>query len=312
MKNKKYSRLNYFIPVGILLCVFLISFKTSAQSLTFVQSSKTAKLFEYDRSAALDLKEESSREQDGISIRDVSFASYSSPDKRVKAYIISPRGKGDFAGVIFFHWYGRPNGNRNQFVDEAVALAKQGTVSLLIQGYFPWAQDPTDAVADRQRVIDQTIDVRRSLDLLLSQPGVNAKRVAFVGHDYGAMYGSILASVDKRVKNYNLIAGIGSFSDWSLRYWLAKDSDGSKEAYRKSLSEVDPMTHIARAKSAKLFFQFANQDEHITKAEAESFFNAAGKTKQIKWYDGKHELNVEAARRDRRAWLTRQLKLVKP
>ena len=311
MKNEKFSGLNYFILVGTLLCVFPASAKTLAQTLTFAQNNKTAKLFEYDRSAALDLKEESSRKQDGITIRDVSYASYSSPERRVKAYLISPSAKGGFAGVIFFHWYGRPNGNRNQFVDEAVALAKQGTVSLLIQGYFPWAQEPTDAVADRQRVIDQTVDVRRSLDLLLSQPGVNPKRVAFVGHDYGAMYGSILASVDRRVKNYILIAGISSFSDWSLRYWLVENSDSSKEVYRKSLSDVDPITHIARAKSAKLFFQFANQDEHITKTEAESFFNAAGKTKQIKWYDGKHELNVEAARRDRIEWLAQQLKLAR-
>lgn len=296
------QRVKILIISGALTISFL-------QAAAFYPVSAKEKLFDYDRSAALDLKEESSRMQDGITIKDVSFASYSSPNKRVKAYLVSPAGKGSFAGVMFFHWYGRPNGNRNQFVDEAVALAKQGTVSLLIQGDFPWAQDPTDAAADRKRVIDQTIDARRGLDLLLAQPGVDRKRIAYVGHDYGAMYGAILASVDNRVKNYILIAGISSFSDWSLRYWLAKTSDDGKAVYRKSLSEVDPITHIARAKSAKLFFQFANEDEHITKAEAEAFYNAAGKTKQIKWYDGKHELNVEAARNDRRAWLVQQLNL---
>ncbi len=103
-------------------------------------------------------------------------------------------------------------------------------------------------MADRQRVIDQVIETRRALDLLLSQPGVDQKRIAFVGHDYGAMYGSILAAADKRVKSFILIAGIGSFSDWSLRYWLAKTSDSNKAAYRKSLSEVDPITNIARAR----------------------------------------------------------------
>lgn len=183
------------------ILIILVALATSLlQTAAFCRANAKEKIFDYDRSAALDLREESSRRQDGIIIKDVSYASYSSPNKRVKAYLISPAGKGSFAGVMFFHWYGRPNGNRNQFVDEAVELAKQGTVSLLIQGDFPWTQDPTDAAADRQRVIDQTIEARRGLDLLLAQPGVSPKRIAYVGHDYGAMYGAILASVDSTLR----------------------------------------------------------------------------------------------------------------
>jgi predicted esterase len=266
--------------------------------------------FNYDRNAALDLKEESVKEIDGIPVRDISFAANTPQTGRVKAYLVSPAGKGPFAGVIFFHWYGRTNGDRNQFVDEAVALAKKGTASLLIQGTFPWSQAPTGAAADRQRVINQTIEVRRSLDLLLAQPDVDRSRVAFVGHDYGAMYGAILANVDKRINKYILIAGTGSFSDWSLRYWLAKLPDSEKNAYRKSLNEVDPLTHIARVKSAQFLFQFARSDEHITKEVAENFYNSARAKKEIIWYDGKHELNVEAARQKRIVWLTTQLRLV--
>ncbi|HVF86332.1 MAG TPA: hypothetical protein VM866_02025 [Pyrinomonadaceae bacterium] len=270
---------------------------------------EAAQLFAYDRSAPFDLREESSREQDGITVKDVSYAAYVPQRGRVKAYIIKPSGKGSFAGVVFFHWYGSPNGNRDQFVDEAVALAKQGVVSLLIQGYFPWSQPPTDGATDRRRVIDQTIEVRRALDLLLSQPGVDRKRLAYVGHDYGAMYGAIVAAVDKRIRAYVLVAGIGSFSDWSLKYWLEKTTDDGKKAYRQTMRAVDPITHIPRAKPAKLFFQFANSDKYITRAEATALYNAAGNPKEIKWYDAEHYLNVEAARKDRVEWLRGQLRL---
>lgn len=267
--------------------------------------------FSYDQSVAFDLKEESARDQDGVTIRDVTYAANTPQRDRIKAYLIQPVGKGPFAGVLFFHWYGTPNGNRNQFLDEAVSLAKQGTASLLIQGYFPWAVPPVDDETDRRRVIDETIEVRRALDLLLSQPGVARKRVGFVGHDYGAMYGAIAAGVDKRVKTYILVAGIGSFSNWSLDYWLKAIPAADKEAYREALKPIDPITQIASATPATLLFQFANSDEHIKKEAALAFYDAASKPKQIKWYDGKHELNVQAARDDRRAWLTRELRLVK-
>ena len=132
---------------------------------------EAAQIFAYERSVPLDLREESSKELDGITVKDVSYAAYGPQRGRVKAYLIKPGGKGSFAGVVFFHWYGNPNGNRDQFLDEAMTLAKRGVISLLIQGYFPWSQPPTDGATDRRRVIDQTIEVRRALDLLLSQPG---------------------------------------------------------------------------------------------------------------------------------------------
>jgi dienelactone hydrolase len=268
--------------------------------------------FTYNPSVVFALKEESAKEQDGVTIRDVNYAAYSPQRGRIKAYLVQPGGKGPFAGVLYFHWYGTPNGNRDQFLNEAVSLAKQGAASLLIQGYFPWAVPPADANTDSQRVVDETIEVRRALDLLLSQPEVDQKRVGYVGHDYGAMYGAITAAVDKRVKAYVLIAGIGSFSNWSLDYWLKSIPADDKEAYRAALKPIDPITQIASAAPATLMFQFANSDEHIKKEAAIDFFDAASRPKQVRWYEGKHELNVEAAREDRREWLTRQLHLAKP
>ncbi len=276
-----------------------------------VASDDQSAVFKYDASAAFDLKEESVKNQEGVTIRDINYAAATSKRGRVNAYLVQPAGKGPFAGVLFFHWYGAPNGNRSQFLDEAVSLARDGVSSLLIQGYFPWGVQPADADTDRQRVIDETIEVRRALDLLLSQPGVDRKRIGYVGHDYGAMYGAIIAGVDKRVTAYILIAGIGSFSNWSLDYWLKDIPGPDKEAYRQALNPIDPITQIARAAPADLLFQFANSDEHITKEAAIAFSGAATSPKQIKWYDGKHELNVEAARNDRRAWLTQKLHLTK-
>lgn len=273
-------------------------------------NSISDKPFTYDRTVAFDLKEVSKTDAGGIAVRDIDYTSYAPKHKRVKAYLVKPQGTGPFAGIVYFHWLGEKKSDRTQFLDEAKALAHQGVVSLLIQGFFPWSEPPTNAKADRQQVIDQTIEVRRALDLLLSQKEVDPKRVAYVGHDYGAMYGSVASGFDKRVKTYVLIAAPGTFGDWSLKYWPATAAQGA-ELYRQTMKEVDPIQYISRAAPASLLFQFANDDKFIPKAVALEFFNAASEPKQIKWYDAKHDLEVEAARVDRDEWLIKELALGK-
>jgi dienelactone hydrolase len=250
----------------------------------------------------------SAKEEGGVTIKDINYAAYNARHGRIRAYLIEPKGAGPHAGVVFFHWLGRTKSDRSQFLDEATALAKQGVVSLLIQGYFQWLEPPTDGGADRQQVIDQTIEVRRALDLLLSQPEVDPRRIGYVGHDYGAMYGAIVAGLEKRAKAYVLMAGMGSFSDWSLKYWPATAKRG-EVAYRHSMKAVDPIHYVSHASPAALFFQFANSDVFIPKAAATAFFEKASRPKQDEWYDSAHDLNVEAARSDRREWLARQLGL---
>src|ERR1051325_88523 len=101
--------------IAVLLFVLTLVGPSSAASLLLVPDEETAKLFAYDRSRALDLKEVSAKEQDGITVRDVEYAAYTRERGRIKAFLVEPAGKGPFAGVLFFHWYGRPKGNREQF-----------------------------------------------------------------------------------------------------------------------------------------------------------------------------------------------------
>jgi len=302
MSKTGLSRVGSILSAAVLIILL-------QSSVVLAQRGNSGKsLFDYDRSIAFDLKEASSRDQSGVTIRDINYASYNPDHKRIAAYLVSPGGKGPFAGVVFFHWLGNVKSDRNEFLDEAIALARQGTVSLLIQGHFPWIEQPSEAQADRQQIIDQTIEVRRALDLLVSQPHVDRRRIGFVGHDYGAMYGSIVAGVEKRVKTFVFITAIGTFSDWSLKYWPVTAKAG-EEVYRNAVSELDPVNYVAHAAPASLLFQFATRDKYIPREAAMAYYDAATNPKQIKWYDTIHELDVEPARVDRRAWLTQQLKL---
>ena len=75
------------------------------------------------------------------------------------------------------------------------------------------AVDEGELVPDPRRAKDYEFtaqmakDVRRALDVLLAQPGLDKSRVAIVGHDFGAMWGALAAPADPRVTHFVYMAG---------------------------------------------------------------------------------------------------------
>jgi dienelactone hydrolase len=273
---------------------------------------QTLPLFNYDSSIPFEMTVVSEREQDGVIIQDLTYMALDSEYTRssagkIMAYLVKPAQNGSYAGVLFAHGFGNGWGNRDQFLEEAVSLAHQGVVSILPIGLFPWmVQYSADAEQNQTKVIKQVIELRRSLDLLLIQPGIDPERIAFVGHDYGAMHGAVLAGVEKRIAAYVLMAGDASYSDWAITYFV-KPKD--EEAFRTFGSAVDPITYLPHVAPAKLFFQFAESDRFIPRESADQSFQAASEPKEISMYDSAgHTLN-EQARQDRLAWLVSQLGL---
>ena len=271
-----------------------------------VHAQTNAGLFSYNAKLDYKISEDTAFYKNNILIRGISYISCNPVHGRIKAYLVMPSSQPPYAGITYFHWLGRPNGNRNEFLDEAIEMADHSVLSILIQGYFPWTEQPVSGEKDKQQVIDQTIDLRRAIDILLMQPGIEKSRIAFVGHDYGAMFGSIMAGIDKRVKACVLVTGMGNFGDWSLKYWK-KPSEGGAEKYRKLLTPVDPISYISDARPTSLFFQFANKDIYITKETALQFFNAASDPKLVKWYNTEHEMMIPEVRKDRVEWVKKQL-----
>ncbi len=84
--------------------------------------------FTYNSEAPFELTVLSEREKDGASIQDISFKSPLSG--KVSAYLIVPPEPQIQAGLIFGHW---GEGNRGEFVDEAVVFARLGFVSLCLE-----------------------------------------------------------------------------------------------------------------------------------------------------------------------------------
>jgi hypothetical protein len=263
--------------------------------------AERAQLFAYDDSAPLGLKVKKKSRRAGIEVDDVVF---DAADRHVAAYLVRPKST-PRAAVLWAHWFAEePNANRTEFLPDALALAKKGVVSLLPQGFFPWTETLTGkADADRQLAIDQVVQLRRALDVLAAQSGEGVP-VGFVGHDYGAMFGSLLVA-DGRPKAYVFMAPDATFANWFIKYFVR---GASATEYQEAFAPLDPVNYVGEAAPASVLFQFAMSDRYVPGYIADKLSEAASDPKKTESYESGHELD-DAARRDRLAWLGTELGL---
>jgi dienelactone hydrolase len=225
--------------------------------------------------------------------------------------LFRPEGQETLAAILYVHWYEpeSADSNRGQFVEEAKELARGGAVCLLIETLW---SDPDFFIKrtqadDMQNSMEEVVNIRRAMDLLLSQPNVDPNRFAYVGHDFGGMYGVLAGSLDQRPKHYVIMAATSRFPDWYL--YLPKLEGEARETFIREMSEIDPIVHTLNLAPADVFFQFGTDDPHVPKERAEEFFAATHDPKELKWYESGHGLN-EAATTDRKIWLRGKLGLI--
>lgn len=268
-------------------------------------------LFSYDSSGAFDLYVSSEKENDGVIVQEIAYlaadAKYTSKTVgKILAYLVKPAKSGSYAGILYQHSLG-PNGNRKEFLDEATTLAHHGVVSLLPMGIFPWMVLHTGiGESDQLNVAKQIIELRRSLDFLLAQPGIDPQRIAFVGHDYGAMHGAVLSGVEKRIKTYVLMTGDKDYSTWAAAYFL---KPANPDRYNRLMLAVSPLTYLPHAAPSSLLLQFAGNDGFVPKDSADQSFASASEPKKFDWYERAGHSLDDQARQGRLDWLTTQLDL---
>jgi dienelactone hydrolase len=203
--------------------------------------------------------------------------------------------------VLFLHWFDPPaaDSDRTEFLAEAVGLARRGVVSLLPQLAFPWAADPVGDARDVAAVEAEVARLRTALDLLRRRPGVDPRRVAVVGHDYGGMYAALLAARDPRVAALAALTPDATWAHWFLAYWLQRE-DPAYAALFAGLEPVDAVAAVARHRPVLL--QFADDDPYVDAATRERFRTAAPTATVTVHHRAGHQLDL-AALTARTSWL---------
>jgi len=282
----------------------------------FAQDPELLHHFDYDQKAPLGIKEIGAHNRGGVVIHDISYISPKGGS--VPAYLIVPDGKGPFAAVIWGHWYmpGSEFLNRKEFLEEAVALAPAGVVSLLPDG--PVARPghkKDDSWLSEQQVADRVqaiVDMRRGADLLLARSDVDPKRLAYVGHSYNAEVGAFLSGIDRRFKVFVLMAGATSdevtLKTKEIQDYRQKIGPEKFDAFIAKYSWLDAGKYVPHAAPAVIFLQYASQEKFLTPERDKEYAAVVSEPKRFKLYDAPHALNAEA-RRDRVAFLAAQLQL---
>jgi predicted esterase len=270
-----------------------------------------ASAFAYDATAPLHVTVRSTAVPEGVRMRIVTFVS--AGGRTLTAETVAPLApSASHAGVLFVHWLGdAKTTNHTEFEPDAIALAKKGATSVLLDaqwsaqqyGKRDWFTQVRSTDTDYASSIAQVIDLRRALDLLQAQPGVDPHRIAYVGHDFGSMYGALLSGVDPRPRWYVLMAGNPSFSQWFLLGKKPADVD----AYVAQMAPLDPLAYLARSHAQAYLFQFAQRDAYIKPADEVTFFSAAPPPRAMYVYKIDHSLATPSALRDRLAWLGSRL-----
>ncbi len=271
--------------------------------------------FAYDQNAPFALTIISERTENNATIQDITYASPRGGE--ISADLISPGEETTRAGLIFGHW---GQGNRDEFVDEAIILTRLGFVSLCLDApyrrpaeYEPQLEEPPQAE------LQWIVDVRRSVDLLQHQFSLAPEQLGYVGHSYSATFGGPIAGIEHRIKAYVLMAGFYALSEvmrTSTKPVIAQERDAAPpeefNAYLEAMASLDASHYIRKAAPSSLFFQFAHIDDFVSEEDGQRYFDLASEPKKIAWYDNcNHELNA-SARLDRVNWLFTTLSLTQP
>jgi hypothetical protein len=279
-----------------------------------------------------------SETRDGALIRDIRVAPPPGGDAAgpIEAYLVEPEildARAARPGLMFAHWFDpeAPNGNRTEYVDEAADWARRHRAAVVLpQLTFPWAGDPTGSAADAERIVAEVTRLRRCLDLVIARPAVDPARLGVVGHDFGGMHAALLATVDRRLAAYVLVAAVPRWGDWFLPFWpIAED----RIAYLGALRPLDPIEHVRPTAGAttsvhddsgvikltedrgrgrgvapaRILFQFGRHDFYIAPMTGREFAAAAGDAAEITAYDAEHDMAVPEIVTDRTAFLEREL-----
>lgn len=272
------------------------------------------KLYQYDASLAMDLRDSLIEQSGSVTVSQISFAS---PVRgRVSAFLVKPSKNGKYPALIFGHW---GPGNKTEFLPEAKLYAEAGVVSLLVD--YPWVRPAPWRVrrgngfdepeVDRDASIQAVVDIRRGLDYLSSLREVDLEHIAYVGHSYGAQWGAILASIEKRIKAFVLVGGVPDAAAIFL-----EDDDPSLVEIRQTMLEkikkhleiysvTDAINYIGHAAPHPMFFQFARYEQWFGEAAMKRYYEAASEPKTVQWYSTGHDLNDIQVLIDRTVWLSK-------
>ena len=227
----------------------------------------------------------------------------------VIASIAMPRNaSGKVPAVLWAHAFGS---GRNEFATEVTELADRGIASMIFELNLSRYtggrsgvdyQDPVYAAETFELLLRQdVVNARVALDILQRRGDIDMERIGFVGVDYGAMIGGVLAAAEDRIGSFVFAS---SFAEPSRFFAQELVPPETVESFAEQLAPYDPVRTLKHA-GDDILLQNARRDRVVTAEEYEQLIDAADGA-EVKWYESDHDLVYEA-QQDRAQWLSEKL-----
>lgn len=260
-----------------------------------------------DPGTPLDVQVLSSADRAGTHVVELTYAG--APGKapvratRVRPPEGTPRGP----AVLWVHWLGEPaTTNRTEFLDEAVQLGQRGVVSLLVDALWSepdWYRKRT-MDEDPAAFTAQVVSLRRGLDLLAQESGVDPGKLAVVGHDFGGMTGLLAAAADGRPRCHVLLALTPRFEHWM--FYDPKKRPTDEQDYRRKLAALDPIDALP-AVEGPILVQMAKEDFYVPPDQIEAWREALRGKGELRTYATSHGMEGAQVVADRQEFLRKVL-----
>ena len=202
-----------------------------------------ASLFDYDRSAPLEVAWGKTTVSHNIAHQDLRFSA--AKRARVAAYFVHPLAGARWPLVI---WTPGRGGDRSEELGDADALARNSVASLLVDPPAPEVVT-CDAAKDLAIFTRYVVGRRRAVDLALTLPSVDGKRIAAAGFSYGASVTAVLAGVEHRIRAFALKSGRAHHTGF-MRLACPQLGQKKLDAYVEKISAIDPIKWVPKATSS--------------------------------------------------------------
>jgi len=263
-----------------------------------------------DPGTPLDVQTLSTTDRAGVSVVELTYAGATGAPP-VQATLVRPPAQAPRGpAVLWVHWLGEPaTTNRTEFLEEALQLAQTGAVSLLPDAL--WSQggwyEQRSMDADPAAFATQVVSLRRGLELLAREQGVDPGKLAVVGHDFGGMTGLLAAAADGRPRCQVLVALTPRLEHWM--FYDPKKRPTDEQAYRRQLAAMEPIDALA-AIEGPLLVQLAEHDFYVPPEQIEVWRKAVkAHGGELRTYPTSHAMELPQVRIDRLDWLRRSLGL---
>jgi predicted esterase len=229
--------------------------------------------FAYDRSQPLDYVNRGriSAREDPIKVEDISFRS---GPLVIEGYLVRPPGRATRPAVVLVHG---SSGDRSELLEQARRLAEGNIVALTITE--PSTSNPpargrsvTESLRRLQSgQVRDVVAVRQAVDLLQSLPGVDPKRIGYLGWSAGARGGTFVAASEPRVKALALLsAGAAPISAY-----VAGTPPSLRRQVRAVLTRIDPIRYVRLARPGSLLLEDGRRDEIVPRSALLNVIRAA-------------------------------------